>query len=436
MLYCEKGGEQLVLTEEDLRRALTETLQRLGKKRKVLALPPDITRYHSRAGILTCFARDFYGPALTDIMPALGTHAPMTAGELNTMFPGIPHSLFREHRWRSSLTTLGEVPASYVSMVSEGRLNYSWPAQVNRLLTDGGFDLILSLGQVVPHEVVGMANHSKNIFVGTGGSEGIHKSHFLGAVYGMERIMGRTDTPVRAVLDYAREHFAGHLPILYVLTVVSPDRQGKPAVRGLFIGDGRECFEKAALLARRVNLTMVEKPLKKCVVYLNPQEFRSTWLGNKAVYRTRMAMADGGELIVLAPGIKEFGEDRQIDTLIRRYGYRGTPAVLEAVQQNADLGANLSAAAHLIHGSSEGRFSITCAPGKLSRKEIEAAGFQWADVKKLQRLYTPEKRQTGWNSVNGEEFFFVSNPALGLWAHESRFKQGGSGRDGARAGGA
>jgi hypothetical protein len=93
----------------------------------------------------------------------------------------------------------------------------------------------------------------------------------------------------------------------------------------------------------------------------------STWLGNKAVYRTRMAMADGGELIILAPGVKEFGEDHEIDRLIRKYGYRGTPATLAAVKANEELRNNLSAAAHLIHGSSEGRFNSPTAPA-ISRK--------------------------------------------------------------------
>lgn len=422
MLYFEHGGENIVLSDAQLQAGLAEALDRLGERKKVLAIPPDITRLHSRGGQLTQYLFDYYGEALTDIMPALGTHAPMTEAEITKMFPGVPHGLFREHKWRSDLTTLGTVPGSYMAEISGGKLDYEWPAQVNSLLAEGGFDLIFSPGQVVPHEVIGMANHSKNIFIGVGGSGGIHKSHFLGAVHGMERIMGRADTPVRAVLDYAAEHFAGDLPILYALTVLGPDERGDLVVRGLFIGDGRECFEKAAELAKKVNFTMVEKPIDKCVVYLDPEEFRSTWLGNKAVYRTRMAMADGGELIVMGPGVKEFGEDGEIDTLIRKYGYHGTPATLAAAKDNRDLGANLSAAAHLIHGSSEGRFRITYAPGHLSREEVEGAGFGYAEVDSLLKKYDPSVLKTGWNTVDGEEVFFVSNPALGLWAHADRFE--------------
>jgi nickel-dependent lactate racemase len=418
MLYYEKGGPGLSLSDEDLRNGLFEALDKLPRPGRVLALPPDITRLHSRAGVLTVAARDYFGERLTDIMPALGTHYPMTPEEKNLMFPGVDHGLFRDHRWRTDLTTLGRVPGEFIREVSEGKLDFDWPAQVNTLLAEGGHDLILSPGQVVPHEVIGFANHNKNIFVGTGGAEGIHKSHFLGAAYGMERIMGRADTPVRRVLNYAGDRFGSQLPpILYVLTVVSPDDQGRLHTRGLFIGDGYECYHRAAALSGQVNFTPVDKPFDRCVVYLDPREFRSTWLGNKAVYRTRMAMADGGELIILAPGLKEFGEDPEIDGLIRRYGYRGTEATLEKVRNNRDLGENLSAAAHLIHGSSEGRFSITYAPGHLSREEVEGASYLFADLAEMEDRFRIEGRQTGYGlDRDGEEFYFIRNPALGLWA--------------------
>jgi nickel-dependent lactate racemase len=329
--------------------------------------------------------------------------------------------LFRTHDWRNDILTLGRVPGEFIKQVSEGKLDYDWPAQVNRLLVEGGVDLILSLGQVVPHEVIGMANYNKNIFVGSGGSEGINKSHFLGAVYGMERIMGRADTPVRKVLNYASDHFAKHLPIVYVQTVVSATQDG-PMTRGLFIGDDIECFNQAAALSLKVNFQMLDKPLKKVVVYLDPHEFKSTWLGNKSIYRTRMAMADGGELIVLAPGLKEFGEDKEIDRLIRKYGYVGTDRVLKLTKENAELQTNLSAAAHLIHGSSNDRFSITYCPGNLSKQEIESVNFRYADLNTMLKLYDPEKLQNGFNTVNCEEIFFISNPGMGLWSWKERFQ--------------
>jgi nickel-dependent lactate racemase len=423
MMLLEKGGIDAELSNEDLKQGLFRALEQLGPRTKVLAVPPDMTRHHSRAGLLTELAWRYYGKRMTDILPALGTHARMTSREIGKMFGTVPLSLFRVHDWRNDLVTLGEVPADYLEMVSGGRVSYAWPAQVNHLLVNGGFDLILSIGQVVPHEVIGMANHNKNIFVGTGGAEGINKSHFLGAVYGMERIMGRADTPVRRVLNYASDHFARELPVVYVLTVIGRDQQGRLVVRGLFIGDDERCFKQAAELSLKVNFEMVEHPLKKVVVYLDQEEYKSTWLGNKSIYRTRMAIADGGELVVLAPGLKEFGEDPEIDRLIRKFGYRNTPEILRAVEENEELKQNLSAAAHLIHGSTEGRFTVTYCPGHISREEMESVRYRYADLRAVTGRYDPGTLVDGFNTMpDGEEIFYISNPALGLWSWKEKFK--------------
>lgn len=427
MIYYENGSTETNITEQDLKQGLYEAFEKMGPKQKVLAIPPDYTRLPSRAGELTEFSWQYFGDKLTDILPALGTHTPMTDKQISHMFGSTPRNLFRDHDWRNDVITLGTVPAEFIEKVSEGAVNYDWPAQVNKLLVEGNFDLILSIGQVVPHEVVGMANYNKNIFVGTGGSEGINKSHFIGAAYGMEKMMGRADTPVRKVFNYASENFSAHLPIVYVQTVVGLNNDGKLQTYGLFIGDDFSVFDKAAKLSLQVNFEMVEKPLKKVVVWLDPSEFKSTWLGNKSVYRTRMALADGGELIVLAPALKEFGEDKQIDALIRKYGYFGTPHTLKLVKENEDLRNNLGAAAHLIHGSSEGRFSITYCPGKgaenLTQQEIESVGFKYADYDEMTAKYNPEKLNDGFNILpDGEEIFYISNPAIGLWAYKDRFE--------------
>lgn len=420
MIYFSQGSVDTEFTNEELRKALYEALDKLGPKRKVLIVPPDFTRFHSQAGILTEMAWEYYGDAITDILPALGTHASMSEAELTTMFGKIPHSLFRIHNWRTDIVTLGEVPAEFVSKVSENQVDFAWPAQVNKLLVEGNFDLILSIGQVVPHEVIGMANYNKNIFVGTGGKEGINKSHFLGAAFGMERIMGRADNPVRKVLNYASEHFAAHLPIVYIHTVIGRSTGGHMAIKGLFIGKDVECFEKAAELSLKVNFELLDEPLQKVVVYLDPSEFKSTWLGNKSIYRTRMALANDGELIVLAPGLKEFGEDKEIDRLIRKYGYLTTPEILELVKNNLELRENLSAAAHLIHGSHENRFKVTYCPGKLTCEEIESVNFSYGNLDEMMKKYNPDKLKDGFNEVDGEKIFFISNPALGLWASKER----------------
>jgi len=420
MIYFQQGSENDTLTASNLKGGLCIALDKLGSRQKVLTIPPDITRFYSHAGKLTRYAWQYYGEKLTDILPALGTHFAMTETQIKRMFNDVPQELFRTHYWRNDVVTLGEVPADYLRQVSGAKVDFNWPAQVNRLLVQGGFDLILSIGQVVPHEVTGMANYNKNIFVGSGGAESINKSHFLGAAYGIEKIMGRIDTPVRRVLNYASDHFAKDLPVIYVLTVVEATQQAK-VVRGLFIGDDAECFERAAELALKVNLQMLDTPLKKVVIYLEPEEFKSTWLGNKSIYRTRMAMADGGELLILAPGLNKFGEDPQIDRLIRKYGYAGTDRVLQLVRKNEDLRNNLAAAAHLIHGSSEGRFNITYCPGGISREEIESVNFAYKDLDEMTARYNPKTLKDGFNTVQSEEVFFISNPGLGLWSSKERF---------------
>jgi nickel-dependent lactate racemase len=427
MIYFEKGSINTALSAEDLKNGLFEALNKMEGIDKVLAIPPDYTRLPSRAGELTEFAWEYFRDKLTDVLPALGTHTPMTPEQISHMFGKLPASLIREHDWRNDVVTVGTVPAEFVKEVSEGAVDYPWPAQVNKLLVDGNFDLILSIGQVVPHEVVGMANYNKNIFVGTGGAEGINKSHFIGAAYGMERMMGRADTPVRRVFNYASENFTNNLPIVYVQTVVGLNKNGKLQTYGMFIGDDFEVFEKAAKLSLEANFEMLDKPIDKAIVWLDPSEFKSTWLGNKSVYRTRMALADNAELIVLAPALKEFGEDPQIDKLIRKYGYFGTPHTLKLVKENEDLQNNLGAAAHLIHGSSEGRFNITYCPGKqpenVTKEEIESVGFNYGDYDEVTAKYNPETLKDGFNILpDGEEVFFISNPAIGLWAFKDRFE--------------
>jgi len=419
--YYAQGSPATELSDEQLREALFDTFRGLGDRQRVLALPPDFTRFNSRAGQLTCMAFEFFGEWLTDVMPALGTHVPMPDRQLEKMFPGVPKSLFREHRWRDDVVTVGEVPGEFVAEVTEGICDKPWPAQLNKLVWQGGHDLILSIGQVVPHEVIGMANYNKNTFVGTGGVEGINESHFIGAAYGMERMMGHADTPLRKILNYAQDHFCSHLPLLWVLTVIGLDDRGQPVTRGLFIGDDADCFRQAAELSVRVNFTVLTEELHKVVVYLDPEEFHSTWLGNKAVYRTRMAMADRGELIVLAPAVKTFGEDPEIDRLIRKYGYRTTPEVMALMRDNEDLRGNLSAAAHLIHGSPENRFKVTYCPGHLSREEIESVGYGYGELEPMLQRYDPDQLTDGFNTMpDGEQIYFIRNPALGLWAYEGR----------------
>jgi nickel-dependent lactate racemase len=423
-----EGGVDHVVSAQAKRNAVRSAMRLAGDTSRTLVLPPDGTRLYSDAGALTQTLYEEIGSAGTfDVMPALGTHFAMRHDELRRMFgTSIPLEAFKEHNWRRELVRLGSVPSDYVHRVAGGVLHAYMPdceipVEVNRRLVGGSYSAIFSVGQVLPHEVVGMANGFKNVLVGTGGAETINKSHFLGAAYGMERMMGRADTPVRAVLNYAHDHYLKELGIVYILTVMTAGGPGGVVMRGLYVGDDDATFLQAAELSRQVNVTLLDEAPQRIVAYLDPAEFKSTWLGNKAIYRTRMAIADGGELTVIAPAVETFGEDPEIDRLIRRYGYRGTPAVLEAVRANADLRGNLSAAAHLIHGSSEGRFRIVYAtdPSLLSRAQVESVGFEWRSLVDTLREYDVEHLQDGPN----DGFCFVSRPALGLWSVREKFER-------------
>jgi len=413
------------LTKEEIKSALLRSLEGRSLK-KVLILPPDFTRFHSNAGYITnVFYHTLSEKGVhVDIMPALGTHVAVTKTQWDSMFGDIPYERMLVHNWRTDVVKLGEIPADYLSEITEGLWDEPVTAEVNRLVMDESYDLIISPGQVVPHEVIGMANHSKNLFVGVGGSEMINKSHMVGAVYGMERMMGKDFTPVRRMFDYGMEHFLKDRPIMFVLTVTTASG-ANIHTHGLFIGEGRECLTNAVKLAQQKNIDFVEHGIKKCVVYLDPSEFKSTWLGNKAVYRTRMAMADGGELIILAPGVERFGEDDKVDELIRKYGYRGRLRTLEEFRnpENTDLRANMGAAAHLIHGSSDGRFTITYAVKNITKEEISSVGFNAADYDETVKKYNPDKLQYGYNEVDGEQIYFIPNPALGLWINREKFEE-------------
>lgn len=417
MLYYSIESEDRSIEDRQIRKALIAAVESAGQGKPILIIPPDITRINSGAGKISELIWKEYGKRVKDILPALGTHKPMTANEISLMYGTVPHKLFRQHSCHRDIITLGKIPASFIKEATGGKLNYNWPVQVNKLIIDHSQSLIISIGQVVPHEVTGMANYNKNIFIGCGGYESINKSHYMAAVYGIENLLGRARNPVRKLINRGDNLFAGQLNILYVLTVIDSDPDGRPSMKGLFIGSDIECFMKASSLSSRLNINVIEKEPAKMLVCLKPREYRSTWLGNKAIYRTRMAIADKGELIIIAPGIREFGEDKIIDRLIRKYGYRTPEEIMHLVKENADLQENLGAAAHLIHGSPDNRFKVTYCTQKMLEKDIRSAGFDYADIEETRDKYNTENLREGFNiNHEGEEFYYIPDPGMGLWS--------------------
>lgn len=416
MLFLDYSKENQPLTPKGLKLLLFETLSSLGKRKKVIVVPPDISRFPSQAGIITQYIYEYYKENIHSILPATGLHSRMSSDEITQMFGTIPEERFHHHDPFSGVTTLGHIPGEVMQDLTHGLWNSPWPCQVNSLLCSDVCDQVISIGQVVPHEVAGMSNFDKNIFVGTGGSKGIDISHYVSALYGIENTLGRIDTPVRRIFQHASRSFLNNLELLYILTVITMDPGGNPGITGLFIGNDHVCFQKAAQFSKKVNITQVANPVKKMVVYLDPLEYKSTWLGNKAIYRTRMAIKEGGELIVLAPGISVFGEVPGIDALIRKYGYCGKEKIRKCVEEYPDLRSNLAAAAHLMHGSPEGRFSVVLCPGKMGKDEVEGVHFRYEDPVSMLKTYDPEKLRPGYNTVKGgEKIYFIQQPGLGLW---------------------
>ncbi len=389
--------------------------------RKVLLLPPDITRGHSGAGTITTMLYHFFAPAAeVYVMPTLGQHLPHTPEQNLWMFGDIPEEKILVHDWKKDGKHLGAIPAGYVKKVTGGKADWEIPVSINKLVLEEKWDLIINIGHVVPHEVLGFANHNKNYFIGLGAKETICSSHMAAACYGIENNLGNLVTPLRHCFNKAESEYLGHLPDVYIQVVMKYNDEGRLVHSGFYCGDDLDTYLLAAEQSKEENITVVP-PLKKVVAVMQGNEFFSTWVANKAIYRTRKAMADGGELLIIAPGLKRFGEQDEVDRIIRKYGYAGTPKIMKAWKENEELQDLTHATAHLIHGSSEGRFKITYAPGHLLKEEIEGVNFGYMDYNEAIERYNPEKLQNGYNTMsNGEEIYFISTPSAGLWIKDGK----------------
>lgn len=393
--------------------------------KRVLLLPPDLTRAHSGVGWMT----EYIYNELTEqgaevhVIPTLGQHVPHTPEDNKWMFGSIPEERIHAHDWKDGVVNVGTVPAEYVKEATGGAVDWEMPIDLNEMLMEEDWDLIINIGHVVPHEVLGFANHNKNYFIGLGGKRLLGSSHMASAVYGIENNLGNILTPVRKCFNYAEDKYLKDLPDVYFQVVMDYDDEGKLAHTGVYVGDDLQTYIDAAEASLEQNITTFDEPVKKMVAVMQADEFRAMWVANKAVYRTRMAIADGGELLVIAPGVERFGEQQEVDDLIRKYGYLSQAEVLDLYETQEDMQEIPHGTAHLVHGSSEGRFNITYAPGHLTKEEIEGVGYQYMDVDEALKRYDPEVMVDGWNTMpDGEEVFYISTPSAGLWATEEKLK--------------
>ncbi|SES09732.1 lactate racemase domain-containing protein [Corynebacterium cystitidis] len=414
--------------DQALDRMVEEAVNRLSIKSldRVLLLPPDITRAHADVGRMTeyLYFKLAEQGSEVHVIPTLGQHVPHTVEDNQWMFGKIPESHIHAHDWKYGCVNVGTVPAEYVKEQTGGVVDWEMPIDLNKMLIGERWDLIINIGHVVPHEVLGFANHNKNYFIGLGGKRLLGASHMASAVYGIENNLGNLLTPVRACFNYAEEKFLSHLPDVYFQVVMDYNDKGVLEHTGVYVGDDLDTYFDAARASKEQNITVFDEAPKKIVAYMDKDEFRATWVANKAVYRTRMAVADGGELLVIAPGVIRFGEQPEVDDLIRKYGYLSQEETIKKYWDAEDMQDIPHGTAHLPHGSSEGRFTIRYAPGGLTQEEIESVGYAYMDVNEALERYNPETMKDGYNTMpDGEVVYFISTPSAGLWSTREKLEQ-------------
>ncbi len=418
-----------------------------GKKQTILVIPPDISRLHSAAGELTARLYASWSPYATiKIMPALGTHRRMTPDELRSMFgPQIPLRDYLYHDWRWGVVrahTLGarelvrllgtdrneEDGESGESGDSSVRLRGTTRTgqlhvYINHHIMSRRYTRIVSIGQVAPHEVVGMSNHVKNLVIGCGGKQVIDFSHYYSAKIGMANLIGTPNTPIRTLLNAIYDASLAHLPVHFAMTVMTEELDGIFRPYALCIGDDTECFDAAAAASTEANIIPEPRCYDLVVAYLPRRQYRSLWLANKAIYRLSDIVATGGELLIIAPGVDRVAEDDAFgDLIVRHGGYMGSAAVERELNQSGrrrrgrhSLSANLAVAAHLIHGSPEERYKVTYATDSLSPELLQRLGYQHRTLASI-NAYRPFRRPVGGcTNALGRDYYYVYNPGFRLW---------------------
>ncbi len=321
---------------------------------RVLAIIPDKTRDDNTHQLFPV-ASEFLnkrGVALFDALVAQGTHPPMSESQKLSKIGGAGFSgqLF-DHRWDQpeELITLGELSAETVSDLTDGLISQAVPVSLNKLLAPGIYDTVIVFGATVPHEVAGFAGGAKYFFPGVAGPELTHTTHWLGALAGIENIIGRVDTPTRRLIEAATDLVPAR--IISLNTVVSRN-DGELVTYALFAGDIREAFRRATEVSRRVHIRYTDRKYKRVVALLDPH-YDELWVGGKASYKLGAIIEEGGELIIYAPHLTKLSETH--GALIEKYGYAPLESVRDMLGVSPELRENLCIAAHLAHVAYAGR---------------------------------------------------------------------------------
>jgi nickel-dependent lactate racemase len=267
---------------------------------RVLGIIPDKTRTFSPQVVhellAACRDRGYH----LDFLVATGTHAAMTDAESAYFLKSQGHEdLFRNAVIANhstdpkNLVTLGTIEASEVREISSGYLTEAIPVQVNRLVLD--YDLLVVIGPVFPHEVIGMSGGWKYFFPGISGAELIDQSHWLGALHGIRGIIGRSETPVRKLVERAGELMLARRPVQCFSLVMSPR-----GLHGLFAGDPVASHRAAAKLSREVNVVWTDRRYSRVVAEC-PVKYDELWTGGKLAYKTQEVVKQGGQIVLYAP---------------------------------------------------------------------------------------------------------------------------------------
>lgn len=355
-----EGSAEIELTASVLAAIIEEALDIIKPGERVLAVVPDKTRDDNTDYLFPVASRflNRRHVASFDALIAQGTHPPMSHSQklaklgldaaADSSFSG---NVF-DHRWdrTEELVTIGELTAENVERITGGLINHSVPVTINKLLAPEIYDTILVFGATVPHEVAGFAGGAKYFFPGVAGPELTHTTHWLGALAGIENIIGQVETPTRMLIEAAADFLSPR--VISLNTVVSRNSGGALITHALFAGEIRDAFRRAAEVSRKVHVRYTGRKYKRVVALLDPH-YDELWVGGKASYKLGAIIEDAGELIIFAPHLTKISETH--GALIEKYGYAPLESVRDMLGVSQELRENLCIAAHLAHVAYAGR---------------------------------------------------------------------------------
>jgi lactate racemase len=381
-----KGSASSVLNAQDFRDIAEQALETVSADAKVLAVIPDTSRddsTHVLFPIIDEILRS-KGVQRFDALVAQGTHPPISESEKLEKI-GLESFAGRifDHEWDNpdQLTQIGRLDADVAAKASGGAFAQSIDLTINKLILD--YDLILILGATVPHEVAGFSGGAKYFFPGISGAELTNATHWIGALAGIEKIIGRIETPTRHLIEQAADHITAE--IINFSSSVSRNPDDQLVTHALFAGDLRLSFRRAAKISREINVKFIDRKYKRVIAVLD-KHYTDLWTGGKASYKLGGVIEDGGELVIYAPHLTKISETH--GAAIEKFGYAPIEQVKEWADGSHELQKNLCVAAHLAHVSYSGsgadpkkpKYKITMASG-LNESLCKKIGLGFADYR-------------------------------------------------------